>query len=80
MEHDTYWGDRIPTHEVINPIVFQFQPTRYIRVSDEHRSDFEDYFRENIGFAPPSMNERSATMRAAWPNGGISGSNGGWDD
>jgi len=80
MAHDTYWGDRIASEDVVDPIVFHFKPTSYVQIDAEHRDEFEAYFRENIGFPPPPMNERTPSLAARWPYGGTSGSNGGWDD
>jgi len=51
-----------------------------VAISAENRADFEKYFEENVGFPPPKMKGVQARARAAYPNGGISGSNGGWDD
>lgn len=75
-----YWGETIPPDQVVNPIVYQFRPNRYIKIDDEHRGQFEEYFRENIGFGPPAAGELAPMLPAPWPNGGISGSNNGWDD
>jgi hypothetical protein len=84
MTHSTeYWGETIPPDQVVNPIVYQFRPNRYVQVDDAHRAQFEEYFRENIGFPPPPAAGSQGVrpeQSAPWPNGGISGSNNDWDD
>lgn len=74
------WGQEIPVDEVVNPLVFHFRPHTFVAVSAEHRAEFERYFEENVGFPPPKMKGVQNRARARYPNGGISGSNGGWDD
>jgi hypothetical protein len=51
-------------------------------VDAEHRKDWEKFFHENVGFPPRSAVESAPgrMLPARYPNGGISGSNGGWDD
>jgi hypothetical protein len=63
--------------QVVNPMVFHFRPHSFVAVSAENRAKFEKFFEENVGFPPPKISD---DLRPAWPNGGISGSNGGWDD
>jgi hypothetical protein len=74
------WGREVPFEEAIIPIVFHFRPHTMVAISPEHRAEFEKYFEENVGFPPPKMKGVQQSLRAAYPNGGISGSNGGWDD
>lgn len=73
------WGREVPFDHVANPVVFHFRPHSIVAISAENRAEFEKYFEENVGFPPPKM--KGVQDRAsAYPNGGISGSNGGWDD
>ena len=72
------WGKEIPMDRVINPVVFHFRPHTFVAVSAENRAKFEGFFEENVGFPPPTIGD--GQRAPAWPNGGISGSNGGWDD
>jgi hypothetical protein len=81
--HDPhYWGKEIPHSEVINPVVFNFRPDKFLAVDAEHRKDWEKFFHENVGVPPRSAVESAPgrMLPARYPNGGISGSNGGWDD
>lgn len=77
--HREEWGEEIPRAEVVDPIVFYFRPTSWIAIDETHRADFETFFYENVGFRPPSPHS-AERLPAPWPNGGISGSNNGWDD
>jgi hypothetical protein len=74
------WGKEVSIDQVVNPVVFHFRPHTFVAVSAENRAKFEKYFEENVGFPPPTTTSGDQSLRAAWPNGGISGSNGGWDD
>lgn len=74
------WGEEIPQGEVVNPVVFHFRPTKWIAIDEAHRADFENFFFENVGFKVPAAIPGVRPYLAAYPNGGISGSNGGWDD
>ncbi len=74
------WGQEISVDEVVNPVVIHFRPHTFVAVAPENRAAFEKYFEENVGFPPPKVSGGQAEARAQWPNGGISGSNGGWDD
>jgi len=74
------WGREVAVNDVVNPVVFHFRPHTFVAVSAENRAKFEKFFEENVGFAPPKVSSGEAGLRAAWPNGGVSGSNGGWDD
>ncbi len=74
------WGKEVPLDEVVNPVVFHFRPHTFVAVSAKNRAKFKKYFEENVGFPPPRMKGVQAKRAARWPNGGISGSNGGWDD
>lgn len=81
MKKSERWGEEIPAAEVVDPVIFHFRPTKILAISPERRADFEKFFEENVGFPPPKRSSGSAAARAAkWPNGGISGSNDGWDD
>lgn len=73
------WGEEVPADQVVNPVVFHFRPHTFVAVSEKNRAKFEKYFEENVGFPPPKVDTPQAA-RASYPNGGISGSNGGWDD
>lgn len=78
MKKPKDWGDVLSPEEVVNPVIFHFRPNKVLSIDPKHRADFEKFFEENVGFPPP---ERTGAMRAAaYPNGGISGSNDGWDD
>lgn len=75
------WGEEIPAREVVDPIVFNFRPNKFLTVDPEHRADWERFFHDNVGFAPRTATLGPAVPAVAkYPNGGISGSNGGWDD
>lgn len=74
------WGEIIPPDEVVNPVIFHFRPNKILAIAPERRADFEKFFEENVGFPPPPPAASSPTARPAWPHGGISGSNDGWDD
>jgi hypothetical protein len=75
------WGEEIPRGEVIDPVVFHFRPTKWVAIDEAHRCDFERFFFENVGFTIPSAGSAvQPHLRPVWPNGGISGSNDGWDD
>jgi hypothetical protein len=75
------WGEEIPRDEVIDPVVFHFRPTKWIVIDEAHRADFEDFFFENVGFkVPAAVAPGVRPALPAYPNGGTSGSNGGWDD
>ncbi|MGH2617953.1 MAG: hypothetical protein ACRDJC_22215 [Thermomicrobiales bacterium] len=81
MKKGHEWGEVIPPSEVVDPIIFHFRPNKILSIAPEHRADFEKFFEENVGFPPPPVPASgSMEMRAAYPNGGISGSNDGWDD
>jgi hypothetical protein len=71
------WGEEIPLSKVVNPIIFHFRPNKYLRVGPERRKEWEQFFEENVGFRPSAP---VGARAAKWPNGGISGSNDGWDD
>lgn len=71
------WGEELDASAVVNPVVLHFRPNKYLKVDEEHLEEWEQFFLENVGFRPP------AESRAPWagsPGGGVSGSNGGWDD
>lgn len=74
------WGKEIALEDVVNPVVFHFRPHTFVAVSADKRAAFEKYFEENVGFPPPKMKGAHDRQRSSYPNGGISGSNGGWDD
>ena len=75
------WGQEVQVDQVVNPVVFHFRPHTFVAVSAENRAKFEKFFEENVGFPPRKPSDGGVqSARAAWPNGGISGSNGGWDD
>lgn len=74
------WGEVIDAEEVNAPIVFHFKPTKFVRVADDRLRDWEQYFVENVGFAPPAAEGLRPDPWAGSPGGSISGSNGGWDD
>jgi len=74
----TKWGKEEAFDESVTPIVFHFRPHSVVAISPDKRAEFEKYFEENVGFPPPKI--KGAKQRASYPNGGISGSNGGWDD
>jgi hypothetical protein len=75
----TQWGTEAPFDETVTPIVFHFRPHSIAAISPDKRAEFEKYFEENVGFPPPKV-KSGAKLRSQYPNGGISGSNGGWDD
>ena len=72
------WGKEEAFDENVTPIVFHFRPHSVVAISPDKRAEFEKYFEENVGFPPPKI--KGAKQRSSYPNGGISGSNGGWDD
>jgi hypothetical protein len=74
------WGKEVSVENVVNPVVFHFRPHTFVAISPENRAKFEKFFEENVGFPPPIMAGAQTRAKAEWPNGGISGSNGGWDD
>lgn len=74
------WGEEIPRSEVVDPVVFYFRPTKWIAIDEAHRADFEKFFFENVGFKVPAASSGVQSRLPAYPNGGISGSNEGWDD
>lgn len=74
------WGEEIPRSEVVDPVVFYFRPTKWIAIDEAHRADFEKFFFENVGFKVPAASSGVQPRLPPYPNGGISGSNDGWDD
>ena len=80
MYNASDWGEEIPVTEVVNPVVFHFRPNKFLKVNEAHRADWERFFQQNVGFPPHSAVEAGPGVAARWPNGGISGSNDGWDD
>jgi hypothetical protein len=72
------WGDEIAASDVVDPILFNFRPNKWVHVDAEHRADFERFFQENVGFHPSAAVKGAQAVR--WPTEGISGSNEGWDD
>ena len=83
MKKTKEWGEVLPPSEVVDPIIFHFRPNKILTVAPGHRADFEKFFEENVGFPPPPESPStspSTRMMSRYPNGGISGSNGGWDD
>jgi hypothetical protein len=79
VKDDDQWGEEIPLSEVVNPLIFHFRPKTFMQVKDEKLKEWEKFFAENVGF-PPQRGSSDRPSAAAYPNGGISGSNGGWDD
>lgn len=76
------WGDEVTPSALAEsgtlPVVYHFQPTKYVRVADDKLAEWEQYFIDEVGLVPEQgkaarfMKEnRSATM---------SGSYDCWDD
>jgi hypothetical protein len=81
MHEARQWGEEIPPKEVVNPIVFHFRPNKFLEIDAKHRAEWERFFQENVGFPPRAAAEATpGRALARYINGGISGSNGGWDD
>jgi hypothetical protein len=71
------WGRLVEGSGAATPVVYQFRPTRYVRVAPERLQEWEEYFAKNVGLVPEhgasslGLHNRSATM---------SGSHHAWDD
>lgn len=77
------WGEIVELNQVnqhgkdVSPIVFNFRPTRFLKVAPERLKDWEEFFGKNIGLRPDKE------LAAGWsgdPKETISGSNDDWDD
>jgi hypothetical protein len=76
------WGEVVELSEVgrekaTAPVVFNFRPTKFLKVAPERLNDWEEFFAENVGMRP------DRELAGFWtndPKETISGSNGGWDD
>jgi len=71
------WGEEIVefSPHTTGPIVFHFRPTKYVRVTPDRLSDWEEFFAENVGLR--------AQLTHKWtgdPHETVSGSGDGWDD
>lgn len=73
------WGEVVELKEGTGPIVFHFRPTKYIKVEESRREEWERFTEQNTGLRP----SRKLAMEYRWsgdPKETISGSNDGWDD
>lgn len=80
MSDAKQWGEEIPLSEVVNPVIFHFRPKSFVQVKPEKLDEWEQFFAENVGFPPRRASSDQPSAAVRWPGGGISGSNGGWDD
>lgn len=73
------WGEEVVelTPDATGPIVFNFRPTKFMRVAPARLKDWEEYFAQNVGLRP---DKELAQMWSGDPKETISGSNGDWDD
>ena len=69
-----YWGEELDPSRVVNPVVFNFVPNKYLKVSNDRLADWEQLFADKVGF-PPNIHQGRLRQ-----NESISGSNGDWDD
>lgn len=75
------WGEVVEAADVEMPVVFHFKPTKFVKISEDKLSDWEEYFAKNVGFKPPQQTGGpGARPWAGSPGGSISGSDDGWDD
>ena len=71
------WGEEIvELGERTGPVVFNFRPTRYLKVAPDKLRDWEELFARNVGLRP----DRGLVAWSGDPKETISGSNDDWDD
>lgn len=74
------WGKEITPEmfrkeDKLHPIVFNFRPIRFVKVSPDRIKDWEEEFAKKIGMRLlPNANEHCATVSGS---GGVGGD---WDD
>lgn len=51
MEISEDWGEIVEPVESAGPIVYNFRPTRYVRVAPERLREWEEYFVKHTGLA-----------------------------
>lgn len=76
MAESHRWGEALDPSEVVNPVVFNFRPNKYLKVAEDRLGDWERLFAEKVGFRPAGL----SNPWAGSPGGSISGSNADWDD
>ena len=78
------WGQVVEANEAAKqgregvPIVFHFQPTKFLIVAPERLKDWEQLFAENVGLRPDR--QLACPFWSNDPRETISGSFDGWDD
>jgi hypothetical protein len=69
------WGMVTGPETLVEPVVYHFRPTTFVKVAPERLRAWEKYFAENVGLVPDPKSSmvqgRSASMSASYDN---------WDD
>ena len=74
------WGEVVDASQMPGPIVYNFQPTRYVKVSRQRLKEWEEYFVENVGILPDKEAVRKFRQGRGNLSETMSGSYRGWDD
>ncbi|MFN2606457.1 MAG: hypothetical protein ABR511_00980 [Acidimicrobiales bacterium] len=80
MPDPSEWGEPLDPSQVVNPIVFQFRPNKFVKVKSDKLDEWEKLFVQHVGFAPAHHEQMSKPAWYGSPGGSVTGCNGGWDD
>jgi hypothetical protein len=82
MKFSEDWGQSVPHSAFAQgdtlPVVYHFQPTKYVRVADDKLAEWEQYFINEVGLEPDRG--KAAEFMKENRSATISGSYDCWDD
>lgn len=76
------WGEVVDASQASYPVIFHFQPERFVKIAPNRLQEWEQYVMENTGLLPDRQQAAQAKHGGAAGNlsESLSGSYRGWDD